>query len=369
MNERCDGRRLLRAGALLLALPLGALAQGSLRGRTNRELPLQGTDQTLPAGVEVEVLDEAPPVVSRLLTAPPSALGERLGLAGWRALRDKRRDHLTALYETGVGRYFGDHSPFQSLSPAERREWIAQHKRAGTDPQPPRSSSCIGWALECVAAAYAGAGRDVSPIRAQVAASGKGTDLARALIQDGWTGIYWNPDARTPADGSDEHPFSAARARSAGTYYGLRVEGMVLDFRPAPGSSTRRDGSGLVRLAQVPFWFGLARGGTHTFVGYGSTISELHWAHMPDSPTVIEESPFEDFHWLSGLIVVPPGTWRAPGPERPALLQVRARGQTGWVERSGITVLGPEAITLGAATGPTGTTTSAGAVGALGEIR
>ena len=238
--------------------------------------------------------------------------GQRLALAGYRATSGKARAHREAIELTGVGTHFGDHSSFHKLSQAERREWIAKHKKPGTNPPMPRQSSCIDWALECVSAAYEGVGRASEGrelVARCVAGQGKGTVLARDLIARGWIGIYWNPDVRKPSDGDKEHTFSALQARTARRYYGLLVRHLVVDYRPSTDSPTVKDVRGLEKLAQVPFWFGLARGGRHTFVGYGTTLSEFHWNYEPSSPNAIEERPFAEFGWNSGLIVVPPDTW------------------------------------------------------------
>lgn len=67
--------------------------------------------------------------------------------------------------------------------------------------------------------------------------------------------------------------------------------------------------SGIDKLKQVPFFFGLARGGTHTFVGQDGRVNEFHWDAMPNDKNAIEEQPLQTFPWNSGLIMVPPGTW------------------------------------------------------------
>lgn len=238
--------------------------------------------------------------------------GQRLALAGYQATSGKARAHREAIAATGVGTHFGDHSSFHKLTPEKRREWIAGKKKPGTNPAMPRQSSCIDWALECVQAAYDGVGRGSegrAAVARCVAEQGRGTVLARELIARGWIGVYWNPDTLKPNDNDKEHTFSAMKARTSRTYYGLRVRHLLVDYRPTDGSPTEKDTSGLEKLAKVPFWFGVARGGKHTFVGYGATLSEFHWTYEPDSPGAIDERPFEGFGWNSGLIVVPPDTW------------------------------------------------------------
>lgn len=59
----------------------------------------------------------------------------------------------------------------------------------------------------------------------------------------------------------------------------------------------------------MPFFFGLAKGGVHTFAGRDGKVSEFHRSEMPDSKHAIEETPLENWGWNSGMIMVPPGTW------------------------------------------------------------
>lgn len=240
--------------------------------------------------------------------------GAELAAAGYIAAKGGLEAHRKAIAETGVGLYYGDKSPYFRLDAAGRRAWLEAHKKPGTElVAMPRESSCIGWALECVGKAYARVGRASTwtPIRRRVTAQGaRGTVLAKELIADGWVGVYWNPDTRTPNDDQQEHPFTARIARTKKRYYDLPVPHAVIDYRPTEGSPTTLDRTGLAKLAKVPFWFGVARGGKHTFVGYGTTISEFHWDRDPDSESAIEEVPLTRFAWNSGMLVVPPGTWR-----------------------------------------------------------
>ncbi|RME74119.1 MAG: hypothetical protein D6776_05840 [Planctomycetota bacterium] len=83
----------------------------------------------------------------------------------------------------------------------------------------------------------------------------------------------------------------------------------MTDYRPTPGAGTKLDTSGYEKLKKVPFFFGLARGGMHTFVGQNGRVNEFHWTSMPDNPDAIEERPLPEFPWNSGVIMVPPGTW------------------------------------------------------------
>jgi hypothetical protein len=100
-------------------------------------------------------------------------------------------------------------------------------------------------------------------------------------------------------------------------YHEIRVEGMILDYRRGPSPE-------LEKLRQVPFFYDLADGGSHTFVGRDGLVSEAHWKAMPDdkhppsssgrgTPQVLTERPLEDCESYElrsgGVIMVPPGTW------------------------------------------------------------
>lgn len=242
----------------------------------------------------------------------PGTFGDLVGAAGARILAEKTKAHRDAVAATGIGTHYGDHSAYAALSDAEKRAFIDAHKTPGTTPPVPRESSCIGWALENVGAAYAAAGKGARWAeieRAVVRNGSKGTDLAKELQKDGWKAVYWNPDVKTPADGSAEHTYSAHLVRQGQPYYGIAIDGQVLNYRPTPGSATALDTSGLDKLAKVPFFFGVARGGMHTFVGTRAEVNDLHWSDDPTSATIIEQAPLKDFPWLSGAIMVPPGSW------------------------------------------------------------
>lgn len=245
-------------------------------------------------------------------SAPASTFGSIVAREGERLLNARTRAHLDAIAATGIGTHYGDHSTYAAMTSAEKRAFIDSHKLPGSQPGTPVQSSCIGWAMENVGAAYAAAGKSArwADIQRTVVQNGaRGTDLAKELKKDGWVALYWNPDTKTPADGSAEHTFSAAQVRRGRGYYGVAIDGEITNYRPTTGGATVEDKTGIDKLANVPFFFGLARGGTHTFVGTRGQVNELHWADDPTSTNLIEQSPLKDFAWLSGLIMVPPGNW------------------------------------------------------------
>ena len=163
-------------------------------------------------------------------------------------------------------------------------------------------------------AAYKAAGKEArwNEIKTKVLRNGaKGTDLAKELKADGWTSVYFNPDALDAGSGrsAPEHEASARQVMRGGKYYGVKVDDMIVDYRPSAGSKTIKDTTGIDELKKVPFFFGVARGGDHTFVGYGDKVSEFHWDADPNSTNAVEVRSLESFPWQSGLLMIPPGTW------------------------------------------------------------
>ncbi len=242
-------------------------------------------------------------------------IGQKMAEGGATSIDEKMRAHRESIEKTGIGIYYGDHSRFKDMTREERKEWIEAYAKPNTTPpslDQLKEASCIGWVYENVAAAYKAAGMEErwnEIFRTVVSKGSKGTDLAKELQKDGWEVIYWNPDTRKPDDGDSEHTYTAALVKRGKPYYGIPVDHQVVNYRPSPGSSTPRDMSGIEKLKQVPFFFGLARGGRHTFVGRNGKVNEFHWTGMPDDPNSIEETPLEEWGWNSGIILVPPGTW------------------------------------------------------------
>lgn len=251
---------------------------------------------------------------------PALSPGMILAEAGRKSIETKMTAHRTSIDKTGIGTMFGDHGSFKRMSASERETWIRENQKPGSVPPTPKESSCIGWAMENVKAAYTAAGKGVrwAEIERIVVSKGsKGTDLAKELQKDGWEGVYFNPDAKRPSDGNPEHSFSASQVAKGKGYYGINVKHTVQNYRPSTAEEgktpTAQDLKGFKDLEKVPFFFGLARGGTHTFVGTAGKVNEFHWDRMPDDKGSIEERPLTEFPWNSGVVMVPPGTWPVAG--------------------------------------------------------
>jgi hypothetical protein len=225
--------------------------------------------------------------------------GGRLAREGERLVKELAQAHVDAIAERGYGKYYGVQSSWRPTS-------------AGSHDV--KQMSCIGWALEVTGAAYQAIGRGAVWTlirRATVVRQALGTVLLEQLLKDGWTGVYWNPDTKNPADGSNEHPFSASVARSQKSYYKLRVSDSIVDYKATPPNR-----AGIEKLAKMPYWVGIARGGMHVFCGSRESVSEYHWDHGPTSTTAIEVISLESFAWLSGMLCFPPGVWESGGIPR-----------------------------------------------------
>jgi len=248
----------------------------------------------------------------------PRTPGEKMAWGGRKHLREQMRAHQQALQTTGIGRYYGNQSDFARLSAAERAAWVEAHKTPGTSPGMPTETSCIGWAMENVAAAYKAAGMEARWAEIEKIVRNndmRGTVLAAELQKDGWQAFYYNPDTRDTSN-RGEHTTSFAQVSAGQPYYGIRVDGMILNYGNGPSPE-------LEKLRQAPFFCGVGFGGNHTFVGQDGRVNEVHWESMPDekqpssghplrTPQVITETPIDhcrSAELRSGVIMVPPSTW------------------------------------------------------------
>jgi len=236
--------------------------------------------------------------------------------------------HFDAIRATGISTLYGENSRYGRMSAAERQQWLKANKKPGTSPAAPSATSCVGWVMKHLGSAYAaaGLGSRFAEIKTVVRAHNMdGSYLMQELQKDGWTMVYWNPDGKKPLDGNEEHPYSYAMAKnrhyyqvynSATDIVTIPVSEMLVNYRPAPGSTTTKDTSGLDKLGRVPLWCGIANGGYHCFLGKGGTVNESHLSRMPNDATNVEEGPFTRFgsttsvKYLSGVLAIPPGTWR-----------------------------------------------------------
>ena len=260
---------------------------------------------------------------------------------GDRSITDNSNAHKTAIENTGVGLYYGDHSPFHdSILRGDHRALKAQidamslgnwrldsfepgavvmedaSGRAGRV----RESSCIGWVIDNVKAAYEGAGLAArfAEISSRVKeADLRGTVLCEELQKDGWTAVFYCPRPADDLAGSAEREKLAAlnmakagarvwKSPVAGSS-GIRCDAVITGYRDVqPDDQTE---ALLEKLERVPFFVGVANGGIHTFVGHRGSVCDFHWTAQPDDMDAMTENPVRQWKWDTGLYMVPPGYW------------------------------------------------------------
>ena len=227
--------------------------------------------------------------------------GKALGEAAANKAIAMNENHRAAVEDRGYGLYYGNR-----LSPGDK--W------PGATPE-----DCTTYILEVLKSAFGEAGLAdewQKIFRESIRTSNglfKGLELLKALEKAGWTGLYWNPDTKNPGDGDGEHPYTNYIVNKKGTYYGLPVdtERSILNYQPSeaePGKTpTALDNTGIESLKDIPFGVLAARGGSHmALVVYGE-VYEFHWSTAADSTEVITAEPLNEWGWMSGVIVVPPG--------------------------------------------------------------
>lgn len=177
-----------------------------------------------------------------------------------------------------------------------------------------KNTDCITYVRNVISHAYESMGQ--SSIASDVWKYTEGMPLAMFLSRLGWKVHYWNPDVRFPRDGKPEHPYSYQQAIKTKTYYGAKVDGLVvdynLDFKKHPSGGflsgctpgPRNNDAIWNKVSRVRFAYGLARGGTHTFLYSFGMVFEVHWDKI--DADLYERSSFYSFAWLSGLLLTPP---------------------------------------------------------------
>lgn len=147
---------------------------------------------------------------------------QKVAELGDKSIIDNCAAHRAAIDNTGLGLYYGDHSPFhQDILRGDRAalqtqidavsagDWRITSIEPGfvtlesTSGQATRlrESSCIGWVMQNVKIAYEGAGNEerFAEINRRVKeADLRGTVLCEELQKDGWTAVFYSP--RTAED-------------------------------------------------------------------------------------------------------------------------------------------------------------------------
>ncbi len=250
-------------------------------------------------------------------------VGALFAAGGFQSVDLKSKSQLASLEATGLGHYYGATSGFHSMTPEDQQKFIAEHLKPGATAPQMHLASCISWAFDNVGAAYRAAGKADrwKEIISIVGPKGsKGTDLAKELKKDGWEAVFWSPDPKNPVDGLSEHTFAALQVAKGKGYYGIPIDHVVENYSPTMNGPTKLDLAAYQELQQVAFFFGVVRGGYHTYVGRYGKISEVHEDENPDSPNIIDETSMlntQRWVWNSGMVMIPPGTWPDSRSDKP----------------------------------------------------
>src|SRR5687768_90340 len=153
---------------------------------------------------------------------------KRVAELGDKSITDNSNAHRTAIDDTGVGLYYGDHSPFHDailrgdnrglqtqIDTMSAGNWrMGSIEPGSVNIENPsgkaariRESSCIGWVMDNVRAAYEGAGIEArfAEIKSKVKeADLRGTVLCEELQKDGWTAVFYCPRTAEDLSASDE---------------------------------------------------------------------------------------------------------------------------------------------------------------------
>ena len=130
----------------------------------------------------------------------------------------------------------------------------------------------------------------------------------------------------------NEHSWSAVQAKRTHLYSTIRIADSLTGYAPNPRGTPSRDylnrpfppeppppaeqatKRAVAKLNafnnQAKFGFGIARGGTHTFLFASGNVYEVHWSSgpgdWPNQRPLFQVTPLISWGWESGIIVVPP---------------------------------------------------------------
>ena len=253
-----------------------------------------------------------------------------------------RQIEMAWLKSCGVGVMFGYLSPYSKLSSRQRQTFIDKQATCSAPPAVAdvKVTSCEIFTNRFLAKGFSAIGQAAAYKRIDQFLNDNDRDglaLVYALRKLGWKSLYWNTDVNTtpplPSDrtivGLTPADFRAdtqvaLRDRS---YYGVPIDGYLINFAPNPGSKTKKDESILKRLDQVPYFVGISHAGFHVWSGSFGVVTESHSFFDPDSARNIDVGLFRPpyasptgregvdqgkkqmFYYYAGIIAVPPGPW------------------------------------------------------------
>ena len=257
-------------------------------------------------------------------------------------MAEAKRIHEGWLKSCGVGLMYGYLAPYSTLDTAKRADFLKQHATCATPPavSDVKVTSCEIFANRFLAKGFAAIGQAPAYKRIDTFLNDNDRDglaLVYALRKLGWKSLYWNTDVNsipplpndrtivgiTPADFRED----TATALKNHSYYGVPIDGYLINFEPNAGSPTHKDDKALAHLDKVPYFVGISHAGFHVWSGSYGMITESHSYFDPDSKKNIELGAFhppqasptgrevvvggkkQTFYYYSGIIAVPPGPW------------------------------------------------------------
>lgn len=314
----------------------------------SRRPGLLGTDPQAPASRTPGLLGVNDPGAPGLRLE--GAVGDTPGLLGFNDWADPRyvlaassaapaaQNSEKSFSELASNRMWGLFKDHPNQVGSKRKEWLLS-QGLSDDTQGRQATDCITYVIQVIKHAYEQLGR--RDVARRVGGLGQyGAKLADYLVrQVGWKAHYWSPDVNHPTDFNYEvHNYSYWNTLKHGVYYvgsfntGVPVSGYVVNYKPVANYMDARyedkrrrqkhnypttpETAAFERLKQVRFAYGIARGGDHTFIYSEGYVFEVHWTALgddryathvdADGDDLYERSPFADFPWQSGIMVVPP---------------------------------------------------------------
>ncbi|MBX3400598.1 MAG: hypothetical protein KF873_17825 [Gemmataceae bacterium] len=190
----------------------------------------------------------------------------------------------------------------------------AGSKYVGADAAGKKRTDCITYVRKVISYAYEQTGQ--AGLAKEIWHYTEGMPLARYLVRLGWKAYYWSPDTDNPKDGDKEHPYTYKVAIGQKKYYDMPVIGTIVNYAPHDAGlpnwipvlgsmgDTKLDPAALLKLQNIRFAFGIARGAMHTFLFSAGDVYEVHWRDI--GANLYGKTPLQNYDWLSGALVLPP---------------------------------------------------------------
>lgn len=208
-----------------------------------------------------------------------------------------------------------------------------------------KNISCVDLSRRCLGEAFAKADMNETwtKIDRHMKLNGvSGVEMQKSLVKIGWTSFYWNADTSKNGEADVEdvqltpleptrrwmpvwggHRLRCIDVNNRNSYFGIPIQNKhtLVNFGKTLPENFKR----------VPFFVGTAHSGYHVFPGKLGRVIEAHSKRKMADHDNLEFSDFNPLdqehlggprwtnteHYRSGVIVVPPGTFRDEGENGP----------------------------------------------------